>query len=97
VLLVLPKLLDFIVSRLGNAALHGITTTPSNPQGFFSIRSANFYSFFVIVECEKLLEGYFAFHHLMIQFVLEFPELAVEASKKVAEFIANPSQRHIDV
>lgn len=83
-LLVLPKLLDSMVNRLSVAAIHG---------EFYLMLSECSY----IAECERLMEGYFAFHQLLVQFVIECPQVLGKVKEMVDSFMQGPEQRHLDV
>jgi len=43
---------------------------------------------------EKILIGFCAFHHLLLAFALEIPEIRDIATKKVKEFISSPNARN---
>merc|ERR1719210_2686043 len=43
--------------------------------------------------CQKALEGYFAYHHLLLHCLRAFPKLRASMEGKLERFIANPESR----
>lgn len=75
VLSVLPKLLDFVVTRLALSPIHGKLLVL-----LVCFLTRN-------VECPKWLEAFFAFHRLYLLLVNEFPLLSFTLDERTARFV----------